>query len=320
MDCFQTITWIVTNECKFGCHYCKFANRDVAEASLEAKLGALDVMASWPDADKRFICLLGGDILFMPGVVDFVKKLNGLGLPYGFQTSASDYELMEKVAPWLRNFSISVDPVPHGDMSRWKKGLWGIYWAGRLREQNQSIDVHATITVDRHNYRFVPDTVKMLSDMGIWVEITLVHWHKLRFDFVPAKVVVGGFEPDDVPGLLWMVDMLCDMKSKGAKVHSSVEFLSMIPKYAVELDWKCPKPVNLVLDVDLSVRECLHLPGKRVREYSVFDLKSGQGWEKFMGDWKKDQDELCPKCLWDCQYEAAVGSQDKVDGWFSHRG
>ena len=52
MDCFQTITWIVTNECKFGCHYCKFANRDVAEASLEAKLGALDVMASWPDADR----------------------------------------------------------------------------------------------------------------------------------------------------------------------------------------------------------------------------------------------------------------------------
>jgi len=70
---FETITWLVTNQCGMGCQYCNFAHRKVEEASIEDKISVLNVIKQWPDSDKRFICLLGGDLLYMDGVVRFVK-------------------------------------------------------------------------------------------------------------------------------------------------------------------------------------------------------------------------------------------------------
>lgn len=316
---FETITWLVTNRCALGCKYCNFKDRKVREASVEDKIEALKVFKEWKDSDKRFICLLGGDIACMEGQDKFLNELNSLDLSYGYQTSGIIMNNMRQVLPYLKNLSISVDPVSEKDWSRFAKALLGIYWAGRLQGIRPEADIHATITVDRENVRYVPMTAKILSQMGIWVEITMVHWKKSGFDLVPEKKVAKGFEKGDVPLLKSMVQDLLGLKRMHAKIHSTESFLKVIPKYAVDLDWKCPKPVNCVVDVDLSMRCCLHLPGKRVRRWKIFDLKTPESWYKFYQDWMKDQSELCPGCFWDCQLEVAGdANQEEVDKWFQH--
>jgi len=109
------------------------------------------------------------------------------------------------------------------------------------------------------------------------------------------------------------------MKRAGVKIHSTEKFLEKLVVHGPGLDWKCPKPVNAVIDADLSMRACLHLPGQRVRRWDAFTLIGEETWKSFLEDWSADQQDLCPCCYWDCQYEVAEGDQDEVDAWFSHK-
>jgi len=323
---FETITWLVTNSCGMKCAYCNFRNRPIQEASIVAKKKVLQMMKMWPNSATRFICLLGGDIIYMNKNIDFVKSINDLGLIYGYQSSCADAKSMQEVLPLIRNLSISVDPMSD-DWSRYAKGMNGIFWAGRYSGLNKNNDIHATITVDRENIKYVPRTVKILSDLGIWTEITAVHWKKGLFDLVPEKSISKGFDHNDIPMIQDIMGNLIEMKEKGGyKIHSSSKFLSLWEKHAVNLDWKCSQPSNCVVDADLSMRLCLHCPGKRVRKWSVLDLYHAEKWSEFLEDWKKDQEECCPKCFWDCQLEIDPTFNDSeniteaTNDWFSHKG
>lgn len=313
---FETITWLTTNMCDLGCRYCDFKNRTI-EPGINEKLSTLEMFNSWPESDKRFICLLGGDVISMDDVETFVDRMNYLELPYGFQTSCLNFKNMRKVVNKLSNLSISVDGIS-SDYSRYLKENYGLYWAGVALENNPGIDIHATITVDTQNIFRVPNVVSMLSSMGIWVEITMVHWKKPNFELVPNKILANGFGEKEP--LIWLRDELLKMKDKGYMIHSSKEYINVIPDYSMDLNWVCSKPVNAVIDADLSMRMCLHCAGKRVRNWSIFDLKTTE-WENFLADWKMDQEEMCPGCFWDCQYELDnLPDMDEVKNWFDHQG
>lgn len=315
----DSVTWLITRKCRMGCSYCSWMKHSTKEASLEDKLRAMDLMAAWPRAKERFQCLLGGDILWADGYIDIVKRLNELDLPYGFCTSAFDYKRMEDVLPYLRNLSLSVDPAAtDGDFSRWAKASAGLYWAGRLQAINKGADIHATLTVDRGNIGNVIPTVKMLSSMGIWSEITMIHWAKKNYDLVDMPASISGFSDLDSDRLEDMAGDLLAMREKDFLIHTSAEQLRAIPEHAINLDWQCTKPNVLVIDFDLSLRMCLHIPGSRVRKWTVFDLTTEQAWEEFYSDWYKDQKEYCSQCFWDCAREVELSSD--VDGWFQHKG
>ncbi len=320
---FETITWIVTNNCNLNCKYCNFAHRELEEATLEDKLKTLHLLKDWPESDKRFICLLGGDIIDMPGVNKFLIKLNNLQFEYGFQTSASNYETMKYLTNHnqIKNLSISVDPIDMTDYSRSVKAFNGLYWAGYLKALNPGIDIHATITVDRLNIEYVPRTVRILSGLGIWTEITAVHWAKNHFDLVPPKSISNGFmdSKEDRDKIDRMTTSLIEMKHSGYLIHTTEDILKHWKDYATNLNWKCNSPVNAVIDADLSMRLCLHVPGNRVRQWSVLDLLTEEDWQAFLKDWKSDQEELCPKCFWDCQYEVMNQNMDEVHCWFNHK-
>ena len=309
---FTNVTWLVTNKCGNKCKYCKFVGRR-KEAIADDKGKALSVLSNWPGASERFIVLLGGDILWMDSLVPFVVDMNYRNLPYGFQTSATDYDKMLEVLPFLRNLSISVDGVV-SDPDRVKKMMYGIFWAGRALDKG--IDVHATITVDPTNLLQVPGIVQILSSCGIWSEITFVHWKKSTFDLVPDRkaALQGLFYPEK--DLKSVSKKLLLMKENGVLVHSSKKFLESW-HHVHELDWECTEPVSCVIDTDLSMRLCLHLPGRKVRKWSIFDLAEPSSWSRFLKDWNSDATEFCMGCFWDCQFENSMADPRE---WFFHKG
>ena len=313
---FDNITWLVTNKCGLNCKYCNFTNRGIEELDPLTRGKALEFIKALPGSDERFIVLLGGDVLWVPKVVGMVKHLNTLNLPYAFQTSACDASIMEKVLPHLKNLSISVDPCPEGDASRWLKSNMGLYWAGRAKQLNPDIDIHATITIDAKNYKYVMATVRNLSALGIWSETTLVHWKKGDgYDLVGSQEFTHAFKTEHVSDLKVLAEKLVAFKVSGGLVHSSDAFLRTIPQYAVEMDWECSGPVSLVLDVDLSLRLCLHIKGDRVSKWRLWDL-TPERWEEFRADWELDKKEQCRGCMWDCSMECELNAGKS---WFDHK-
>lgn len=315
---FEYITWLVTNRCGLGCKYCNWMAKRPKEATLEQKMQAVAIMSKWKKAQDRFCCLLGGDLLWMNGVQEFIQQCNAYHIPYGFCSSCCDFKLMQTVSPFLKNISISCDPAPFDDFFRWKKSYAGAYWIGKLKQLNPAIDAHATVTVDRANYKYLAQLIEVNTDLGIWTEVTMIHWHKSNFDLVPERSAVDSFTMVDKDELTLLAQKLCKMKNDGYLIHSSHSFLASIPQHAIELDWQCDRPCNLVLDSDLSCRLCLHVPGNRVRKWKIFDLADEHRWQEFLEDWHKDQTELCPKCFWDCQFEGINASNAAT--WIEHKG
>jgi len=313
---FETITWLTTNKCGMKCKYCNFINRG-KEAESNKVMDTLKMFASWPNYKDRFICLLGGDVLSLPNVVDFVLLMNKLELPYGFQTSAYSDELMGSVAPYLNNLSISVDGN-YSDKSRLAKQNNGLKWAERTRKINPNLDVHATITIDKDNIYLVSSLVEMLTQLKIWAEITFVHWKKKNFDLVPEKEIMNCLGEEDKKIIEFTGEYLKRKKKKGYLIHSSDYYLSNL-HHVPNLDWRCSAPRNCVVETDLSMRLCLHCPGNRVRSWSVLDLKP-ENWLKFLSDWRLDQEEMCPNCFWDCQFEIDQIPDNMIADWFNHKG
>jgi len=317
---FEIITWLVTNKCGLGCNYCQFTNRN-NDVTPEDNLKALDVLKSLPESEKRFSVLLGGDILYYKDRFNFISKMNELNLPYAFQTCAHDYKRMEEILPIISNLSISFDGDSR-ERDRYLKMIKGIYWAGRARQLNPNMDIHATITIDSVTLHNVVETVKILSDLNIWAEITFSHYQKGTFDLVPdSKYIPHNYLSSS---LKEVSQNLVNMKKQGYMIHNSIRFLESFPMYVKELNWKCKGPTSLVIDADLSLRMCLHLKGKRIAKWNVFDLVK-KGWEStlidYRMDWYEDFKELCPGCFWDCAYDLENSmSMDQAIDFVMHKG
>ena len=312
---FDLITWLVTRKCGLKCDICNFVT-DIPDPPVEKKIEALEIFKSWEGYSDRFICLLGGDISFMEDVPDFLGTMNYLNLPYGFQTSAIRTSLMKQVYMDLHNLSISADFVTFKeDKWRYLKEFCGLGWAKKCKEINPGVDVHATVTIDKLNVNRVAKGIMRLSDLGIWSELTFLHWKKPGFDLV-FDMKDQAASIDDVKRL---ADQVLSLKQLGYLVHSSVEFISSWETYLGGLSWRCDHPYVLMLDADLTMRMCLHHPGRRVRDWSIFHLKNQSSWLIFLKVWEEDRLELCPSCFWDCQFEICNSKKNPIK-WVDHRG
>jgi len=197
-------TFFVTRKCNLNCSYCQVKNKKMSELSISEKEDALLVMKK---LGVGINILFGGEPLMLgSGLVELVEFMNNNNIPYAI-SSNSTKTLLDKfkqdlIDVGLKNWSVSLDTLKidkniNKDIrKKSNEALDALDWFKR----NGVPDLHATITVTRKNIDEVKTIVSILSGMGIWSEVTPVHWSKGKlYDMFPVKNKVDYLQESDRP-------------------------------------------------------------------------------------------------------------------------
>jgi len=322
-------TIMLTRKCNLSCEYCNIFNNEYPnELSGKQWCKALNILKH---LHCGFNILLGGEPSLHPDIFEIINHCHGNQLPYAFCTNGVfKGELKRQLKGiQLKNYSISYDGaganVTANSGSQIKSNM-GLGTAIEMKNSGVK-DIHATITVTKKNLEGVPIMVEFLTSLGIWAEVTYIHWSKgKRYDYFPTKeemkdLIITREQEDDVNKVM---DLLIEMK-KGDRflIHNDVDCLETLKKHIYELDWKCNSIASLCIEADGKMRTCLHYNGKHCKKFTIFDLKNKNKLAKFIKAHEKDREE-CEGCAWDCFISAEkqlekLGHEKTISG-FQHVG
>jgi MoaA/NifB/PqqE/SkfB family radical SAM enzyme len=319
------LTWLPTRRCNLKCDYCG-AYKRLPEYGPEGNQRVVEaIQDAFPDL--TFWCLLGGDLtVWGEELIPFVKFLSDKKLFYGITSNSVwiNQDRAERLMDaGLSNWTVSCDSL---------EGLVGGRGAKAAAARNAIDifrglglkDIHCMVTVSRDTIEGTPAVVRWLSERGIWADVAPFIWGKHGYyDYSPHGPTKGlALMDEDVPRLRTMLNELLKMREEGFLVHNMAEYLAAWPDYIVRQDWKCRAPWNLMVDADGALKPCLHLFGKKTRDFTVWNIKE-RGWDAFLEAWKEDVAELCQGCFWNCQFEPEfiwqrTRSLDQIEKYFKH--
>jgi len=326
------VTWLPTRRCNLRCEYCRIRDNQFDELTEEDVYRVIAVLKR--HFSDSFIVILGGDVTVWgkKRLKRFVKHLGDLS--YAIVTNGmllDEQYIRELKACGLKNLSLSADPMGCQDRARkTSNALRVIEVAKRLGVE----DLHATLTLDRENYKGATMLVKLLSKEGCWSEITpyiAYPSHDYDFGFYDRKFA---FRMSDWHALNAVMKRLVRMKREGYLIHNTSEYLLKFASNVCpdEYRYRCLGMTNLVIDADGTLRPCLHLRGNKIRRYNVLEWASVREipFGRIHLDWKHDFKAQCHGCYWNCQVETEwvykkykhLGvdrALKKVQDYFQHR-
>jgi len=326
------ITWLPTRRCNLKCEYCRIRDNQFPEL-MESDIHRVISVFKKHFSDA-FLVVLGGDVTVWgkQRMIRFVNALSSLN--YAIVTNGvliDESYLEELMIAGLKNLSLSVDP--QGCMDRSKKSVKALELISLARRLGLK-DRHATLTLDRKNFKDAPKLVKTLTKEGCWAEITPYIAHPspdYDFGFYSESLT---FKKSDYFALRSVMKELVEMKKAGYLIHNTSDYLLEFASNVCgeKYPWRCKGMVNLVVDADGTLRPCLHLRGREIKQFNV--LKWLQQGNVPYGDihlaWRKDVEQQCEGCYWNCQWEAErvydkhkhLGVEKawgKVQDYFSHK-
>lgn len=324
-----SITWFPTRKCNLSCEYCRIAdNHFRKELSFEDALIAMDkINQRFPDL---FWCILGGDSTAF-GRTRLLKLMSEFDRHKIFYGLVSNSKIINKTLAeqlvnegGLTNWTVSVDSLSNLTGYRGKKASYGLNAIQLFRALHVK-DLHATITVTRNTLSGLPELVKFLSALGVWSEITPIHYAKSSFyDFAsfPEDMPDMVFNKDDINHVDEIMHQIIEMKHAGYLVHNLDEYLLDWKNLLVGLEWSCKHYSVLTIDADGNLRPCIHIYGNKLRKINALTLHN-YSWDDIQEAFYQDKKVQCRGCLWNCSYESelvyeATGSLDEVYAYFDH--
>jgi MoaA/NifB/PqqE/SkfB family radical SAM enzyme len=306
-------TWLANRKCSFNCPSCNLTKNCEDDLPQNILYSVMDkVKEKFPSI--VFWCVLGGDVLDLPKPVEFVKELSDRKVFYAITShSKFPYKSMpeDMMKAGLTNWSVSIDQESR------PKTKYGFKAIDIFKELGQK-DIHATLTIDRTNINNILELIEKLDSLDVWSEVTPYIWSKSDMYDFGADI---NLRPDEKEISSLLDKLILLNKNKRFKFHNIVEYYEWW-KNDYDFDWKCKYPWGLVIDNDGHYRMCLHCKGKYINKYSIFDNVSN---EALYYEWKKDQDEFCLGCGWNCQIESEfvyskTKSLETVKNYFKHGG
>lgn len=175
-------------------------------------------------------------------------------------------------------------------------------WSGMLwvKQNRPDVECHASITVHKHNYRYLPIIAKELTQLGVFFAVNFIHWNlDGGFDFFPEKEEIQHLiiPPEEYPE----VEKTLELIIADPGLTQNLEMLKTPIEQAINMGWHCEgNPYEgPTIDSDGSLRVCGYRKGKRTSQFTIFDLPEKKE------EWKKavylDAKE-CPGCFWPCPW------------------
>jgi len=326
---------LLTRQCNLRCGGCRLAQNNYDEMSLEEWKKAIDIIFN--DLGASFAPMYGREPLAMArdkllGIIEHVASYRNKGKDFTIISNST--LLHEKLVEDLINagmdsYTGSIDTlssknIHNMDAHMKKKSQAGLRWLVKLKEKYNLRDVCGIITVTKNNINKVYETIKFLSEKGIWSGVDFLHYDKSGnsqkcLDLQNMKTLK--IEREDMNKVRKESDKILD-NYDDLLLFPSKDIVKMWknPRYVVDLDWKCSKPICICLDCDGSVRECDEFQGSRIRKYTIFDLKDKDIFEQFQQDYIRDVREECPGCFWSTHVLAEEAyRREKGRDYYAHR-
>jgi len=329
MDKIHIVSWLLTRRCNLRCSYCRIS-RDYKKRPMSyPALKDYEKNEMLTDDIKRtlrglkvhnpdcFHIFYGGEPFLRRDLPDIINYCNREGIHYTIITNNSDEvqpaidELLLKTE-YITGLTSSVDPIvlsgENITTDQYKKSVKALERFTKLRNVIQ--DLVAEITVTKDSISSLYDLVKMLTDMGVNSDITVVDPSKSDFyDFsnVTDKEIL-------VPKSTEVYTIFDKIVKDKLNVHMAepllYEIYSILPS---NLDCKIENDVhNLTIDADGTIRLCLRIRGVFTPanfNVSNFMLEDGKLHPGLRASLAKDKRFTCRNCNWTCMIMSGVVSK-----------
>lgn len=322
---------LVTRRCNLACSYCNIVKNykgmpeeykrmnqySDSELTGEQWIDIFDRLAK--NNPNVFFIIYGGEPMAYEDLWKIIKHCNENNYYYTVISNNTDYvqdkirEIYEKCGKY-RGFTSSVDPVVDADsqgqieFSSSEKGKFFIteksnYGLNRLIEMKKNDwvdDAVAEITVMKSTIKYLYNTVKKLSENGIYSSITTLDDQKTNYyDF--AKV----------SDMSEMVPKGEEILEEFNKIKADKNLLIHMPELLDELyeilpsngDCEIEKSVhNVTVDSDGTFRLCLRIRGVMTSKlsYDTVINENGKFTNLLKSALTSDKEKYCKGCNWTC--------------------
>lgn len=329
MDKVHIVSWLLTRRCNLHCSYCRISRnyKKFPQAYPNLKHYEQDEMKTEDitEALKKlkqhnsnaFHIFYGGEPFLRTDLPQIINFCNKEEINYTIITNNSDEvqgaidDLFLKT-DYVTGLTSSVDPiVVSGEnitTDQYKKSVKALERFTKLRSVIK--DLVAEITVDRDSINCLYDLVKMLTDLGVNSDITVIDTAKSDFyDFsnVTDKNVL-------VPKSPQVYEIFYKIIEDKLDVHMADPLLTQI--YSIlpsELNCEIEKDVhNLTIDADGTIRLCLRIRGIFTPDkYNVknFVQDSGELHPGLKLSLARDKRFSCRNCNWTCMLMSKIISR-----------
>ena len=311
MDNVTECQIFLTRNCNIKCGFCK-----LAEKQFDAELTTKEWKNAFLTLDKigiKTVKIMGGEPTYLDDleeILEFIGKNTNLKYALLSNSLISDARLDSLVNAGLQGYFASVDVIKNADLSldQEKKANAGFDVLLKLKAKGVKL-LGANVVITSKNLQDIPETVSVLSNNGIWVNLCPVihdNTQKSGRDWEYRKVVdeTALFKDEDIPKLKEVINKLLQLKKDGVRLAVPDSYLANMEKYGVNCSWQCTRFSQLRIDADGALMLCNDIRGDVSKKYNIRTLTS-DGYAEFKRAWTQERNAInCSGCYWSCFYFA----------------
>jgi len=302
-----------TRICPVKCSYCAMADGRKNTQPLSFWKDGVDNLKK---LGASFIAFCGAECLSdftnLPETVGYAES-QGIHTTVITSGTSSHFENKLKTlhAHGAKSLTMSYDMIALDSHSAAKssRAMRGLDFFKRLGDIR---DVAIIATLTRTNFRELPETIKRMSDVGIWTFFDFIHADRNQPGCKVKTTDLGlMFQPEDFNELDDTLAQVLELKNQGFLCHSSKHYLGMVSANDHDVvknyNWHCAKEKNfpawVTADCDGRVYCCDDYQDRHGVKDFYLDCLSAE-FEEFSSYWKEKSLIECPGCFWNHHIDA----------------
>lgn len=295
----------LTRRCNLKCQYCKIIKTELSrELTIDEWIEVIDILDS---LGVRFVNIAGGEPTIVDGIGRLIRHLNTTAIEYSIVSNSvfNDRRLKEIVDAGLKAYVASIDVIEgDGDgVGHLRKSSAGMQMLERLKAMGVPY-LCANIVISGRNIENVMDVVRYLVEQGIWVNVCPIIWGKGdNWAEIEKNDEAYRLKEEHRERLKDISSELLFIKRHGGLILPTESYLTGIPCYGVDLNWKCfscedkTPPPRIIVDADGALMTCINMRGKVSEGFTIFALKDKERYKTFIEEWWRDA-RSCSGCYW----------------------
>jgi len=301
----------LTRKCNIMCGYCKLTEKQFDnELSIEEWKKAFSALES---IGIQTVKLMGGEPTVLEGLEEIIEYINThTNIRFALLSNSliSDERLDSLVDAGLQGYFASVDAIKSIDHSsdQERKSNAGFEVLKKLKRKGIKL-LGANVVITSKNLMDIPETVSILSNEGIWVNLCPVihdNRQKGKREWEYRKVIDESIllKEEDIPALNNIMIKLLQLKQDGARLAVPESYMINMSRYGIDCSWQCGYFSQLRIDADGALMLCNDIRGSVSDKYNVRKL-TVDIFQEFQRDWQQERNSIdCPGCYWSCFYFA----------------